>query len=445
MPIRVAAILFLLLALAQLPLQHASQPNPGGAAALSAADSSGAGGRRLPSFRLRRSLAASGPGGLPSPPPPSAAHLQMIEWAKAERRAQRWRRTRTELDRFVRECAWISDGYVRTVRLYEALDKVVVFDVRHGTWQGLGDSISRLLNLLRVSRAMGRAGFILSDPCGATQAPRRYATTALSNGTTCEFDLAAFVRGFGPGVDYQWSDAARRRVEKRLGAAALSAEGERVLSLRCPPGAGGPCELRDARSGAVVFSTPPAEFGGAPQPGRELDWLRFLRDDPGLSAEPFLRIELTDMGDLFTLYEQQEACKASGINLPPWWDQARRVRRKSTVSVRERERGSRRRPEPPRLRPRLSRSPPAGASRTASGSPSCGPRRCCGTPSARRWTGRTSGTDWSPCPLGPASRTTPTRSRSCGPSPRSCGAECPRTRSLERRGRKRKATQNATN
>lgn len=257
-----------------------------------------------------------------SPPNVTAAGLQTLQdWVSAERRARRWRRTSRELDNFVSRCSWIADGWVRAVRHYDTLDKVIVFDVRHGTWVGLGDSISRHLNFLRLARALGRAGFILSDPCADPLAPRRLVTTRLSRGTTCEFDLAAYVRGLGPSADYQWSETTHARVERRHGL--VGSESERVVAMLCKPGPAQPCELRDARTGVVLFSTPADPNGGAPLPGHELSWFQFLLTDPELSAAPWIRIELTDIGDFFFLYEQQEVCRAAGINIPPWWDQAR--------------------------------------------------------------------------------------------------------------------------
>lgn len=329
---RALSLYLFFIACAQLPVSglagvSAARRPDDGSSTDGTAGSSAADGTSRPSGRLthRSLLAAPGRDLLSSvPPAPTAAHLQMHEWAKAERRAKRWRRTRTELDRFSRQCGWISEGYVQAVNLYSSVDRVVVFDVRHGAWQGLGDSISRLLNLLRLARSMGRAGFILSDPCADPLAPKRLATTPLSNGTTCEFDLAAYFRGFGPHMDFQWSERTRKRVEARHGKV-VGSPSERVLSMHCAPGDGRPCELRDARSGKVVFSTPAAEHGGAPVSGKEMDWVRFLRDDPAVSAEPVLRIELTDMTDFFFLYERQEACALSGINLPPWWDKVCRA------------------------------------------------------------------------------------------------------------------------
>ena len=89
--------------------------------------------------------------------------------------------------------------------------------------------------MLRIARALGRAGFLWSDTCAdPDRDPMRWVPSLWGgNDTDCGFDAGAFVRAFG-GLDWQWSGANRVLVEARHG---KYKEHEVVLSYSChePP------------------------------------------------------------------------------------------------------------------------------------------------------------------------------------------------------------------
>lgn len=157
--------------------------------------------------------------------------------ATTERQAERFERTRRELQLFADNCSWLADAWAQLSSAHERLDTLLVFDARHGQWPGIGDSQERLFALLRVARSLQRcgplehltrshhrsvdaatpsqlllisgdaqprvlapiscrAGFVWSDNCADHGGPKRNATPSVEVPGGCLFDQAwmPFVR-----------------------------------------------------------------------------------------------------------------------------------------------------------------------------------------------------------------------------------------------------------
>ena len=104
-----------------------------------------------------------------------------------------------ELDLYETGCACTQRVETHRAELHRALRRVLVIDLRFG-WNGLGDSLDRWLNLLRLGAAAGRATYLwMSDRALQSQSNR--------NG----FDLGKYFISSN-GVDWRWSDSQRQRV-----------------------------------------------------------------------------------------------------------------------------------------------------------------------------------------------------------------------------------------
>ena len=137
-------------------------------------------------------------------------------WLYAESSSRAWRRTREEATAFDAACRntaaaaqWASADAARASHA-----RVLVFDVRHGFWVGLGDSMSRVNALLRAGRSTGRATYLWADGCADRDGPRRMVTTARANGTECFFDVGRWFHTVGA-LDWRWSLRKRRLVQSR--------------------------------------------------------------------------------------------------------------------------------------------------------------------------------------------------------------------------------------
>ena len=200
-------------------------------------------------------------------------------WVLGDAAAATWRRTSNELAAFDASC---RDG--EAAKQWETADRaatkrerVLVFDVRHGFWVGLGDSLSRVNALLRAGRWTGRATYLWADGCADRDGPGRMAKTRRANGTECSFDVGAWFHTAGS-LDWRWSLRKRRVMQ-------LKHRHETALAYTCVKEAREGCvhsRLSDA-AGVVVY-----EDEG---PTRVLQYL---------TAHPaaWLRVELTSVDDL---------------------------------------------------------------------------------------------------------------------------------------------------
>lgn len=238
---------------------------------------------------------------------------------ESEWEAQRFTRTRQELLNFRSSCGFLEEAYAASLRQHASLDRVLVFDLRHRRWNGLGNSVRKYFSLLRFARALGRAGFLWLDSCAdAPRGRQRYSPDnpiiPENRVWDCVFDLGQHVEGFG-GLDWHWDEAKRKQVESLHGP---FAEAELGLSYKCAREEGGkPCpsaRLLFTRNGSLAFEAPTAEKmaqeakDGRPPESSMFEYLRTLGD------VPWIRIETREAADLMADGETEEVCAANGMH-----------------------------------------------------------------------------------------------------------------------------------
>jgi hypothetical protein len=222
------------------------------------------------------------------------ASLQPSPWARflgREAVAMAHKRTREELDNFVRRCAELEPYWEGVVKHHESRARVVVLDVRHN-WNGLGDTHERLNFLLRVGRGLQRATYLWLDSTADPGGPERQHSgeRMVRNHSEQAFDPGQFVQGLG-NVHWRWTAAERRAV------VTSHPPGQKWVSLRyeckniIADGMCGEVELQDADSGAVAFSV-------ANGSGLEVARGVFAYLNDTLRDAPLLRLELTTQGQL---------------------------------------------------------------------------------------------------------------------------------------------------
>jgi hypothetical protein len=111
---------------------------------------------------------------------------------------------RRELHAYQTGCACTQLIEAQRIKLHATLERVVVFDVRFG-WNGLGDSLDRWINLLRLGAVAGRAAFLwMSDRVeGRYNQHHRHAAERDAAGYE-GFDLGEYFVSID-GADWQWS------------------------------------------------------------------------------------------------------------------------------------------------------------------------------------------------------------------------------------------------
>lgn len=255
------------------------------------------GGARASSGRLHTRCACTAHA--PSPPPPAAA----------------------QLDSYEQKCEQHAGSLVRVADAHATLSRVVVLDARYG-WNGVGDNTERYAFLLRAGRALGRAAFVLFDPCALSPGdaaavpradPSMYWRRAGAFGR-CAFDPGVWVHQLG-GASWRWSGAQAAAVR------AAQPPGTQPLRLHyacdrperdawaCTRGS----VRRGGSGGAAAFS---AE-GNATEVAHAL-WT-FLRDDPAVAAHPLLWVSSSVQGDLQVAANLEWMCASGGYPPnPPW-------------------------------------------------------------------------------------------------------------------------------
>ena len=149
-----------------------------------------------------------------------------------------------EASRYAKDCACTHRIEAGRAALHRSLEKVLVIDMRM-PWNGIGNSLTRWLAVLRVGTASGRATFLwFSDrspsavAAGAKTIPpelaaagrlhgrrlRRFNAKNWARGTNMYrpdgFDLGDYFVAVG--ADYRWSRAAYRRVAAAMAARNIS-------------------------------------------------------------------------------------------------------------------------------------------------------------------------------------------------------------------------------
>ena len=104
-----------------------------------------------------------------------------------------------ELAAYSDQCPCAQSLEAERARAHASLERVLVLDAR-GAWNGLGNSLSRWVGLLRVGHSLGYATFLWLNGAGS-DAPSR---------GDARFDIGDYFVSVG--VDWQWNRRTRRRV-----------------------------------------------------------------------------------------------------------------------------------------------------------------------------------------------------------------------------------------
>ena len=150
---------------------------------------------------------------------------------------------RRETDAYERKCHAYRQRWRELVLApnFARLRRVLVIDVTTPHWNGLGNSMDRWLNLLRLGHADGRATFLRMDPCSpplptahaaadaAAGEPGERARRASARG--CRFDLGAHFEADG-GWSWRWDATAAERVRAAMEAGARDGDAARAWPAR---------------------------------------------------------------------------------------------------------------------------------------------------------------------------------------------------------------------
>lgn len=192
----------------------------------------------------------------------ASARIASAGWfsSPAKRPEDRWPRTQAELANYNALCPHTPPA--------SASDGVLVFDARHGDWVGIGDSVSRVLALLRLGQHLQVRTFIWMDHCADKYGPARSVVGRRSNGTTCSFDAGEWFESING--DWRWTTSKRRLVARMH-------KQEHAMAYTCTEeGEGGRC-----RRARVPFDA-----------GNEIEVLKHA-----LRVHRWVRIELTTLDD----------------------------------------------------------------------------------------------------------------------------------------------------
>ena len=194
---------------------------------------------------------------------------------------------------FERECSCTRRIMHRYAQRHRSMKRIVLLDGSRFRWEGLGNSATRWMGLLRWGHATGRAAFLkISGECAhhERKAPAR------SSSPACHLDPGSYFTGWG-GVDWQWRGrrgAAMRRTMEARGIA------ETVLVYTCEP------HYRRANG----CTRPTLRFGNGSsvtltEPDELLAWFQQLR-------EPWVTVRLAQQNSLEASYSRPEALRGWG-------------------------------------------------------------------------------------------------------------------------------------
>ena len=192
---------------------------------------------------------------------PLAAHADV---AADELERQFWsaRAVRRQYAAFDAECRCtrqlFSEWYAPWHR---DLGRVLVLDGSHFRWEGLGNSGTRWIGLLRYGHATRRATYLRlsrADGCGTPRGGR-----GRPSEQTCHLDLGDYFTGLNS-VDWQWAGENERKVRAALGARGVQ---EHVIAYTCARSAPRGCAL-------ARLSLPNGSAIELAEPTQLLRWLR---------------------------------------------------------------------------------------------------------------------------------------------------------------------------
>ena len=178
---------------------------------------------------------------------------------------------------YASECSCIDELMRRIGARHRRLNKVVVIDGTGFRWEGLGNSGTRWMGLLRWGHATDRAAFLSTGSCGAS--------------TPFRLDIGAYFRG-KQGVGWHWGGATEARVRATLGARGAT---ELVVDYVCERDRPGGCQKAHLRfaNGTTLSLGEPAGM------------LRWFREAP----HPWIRLRLAQQTSLEFSYSKPEAMR----------------------------------------------------------------------------------------------------------------------------------------
>ena len=194
-----------------------------------------------------------------------------------------------ELSIFNQRCHCTSRIEQRRAALHASLARVLIFDIRF-LWWGLGKSLGRWLNLLRIGLATGRATFLLmdADPVATSHNSRRGKQRTKSRPRQAPLlDLGKYYRAVG--AEWRWDARAEARVRAAQGFNARAAR----VQYKGSSGPSGSFTVHNVSSDSSIadgsWSNPPAALlvGTRTQEkdGLLLSWL-------SARSEPWLVVDL---------------------------------------------------------------------------------------------------------------------------------------------------------
>ncbi|KAJ1630974.1 hypothetical protein T492DRAFT_906367 [Pavlovales sp. CCMP2436] len=98
---------------------------------------------------------------------------------------------------------------------FARLERVLIVDVTRPSWNGLGNSLDRWLNLFRLGHAHGRATFLRMDPCSAPLPPHLGLLALRPDSPACKFDLGQFFHA-DRGWQWAWDQRAASAVREAM-------------------------------------------------------------------------------------------------------------------------------------------------------------------------------------------------------------------------------------
>ena len=180
---------------------------------------------------------------------------------------------------FSAECGCTRALHAEYRKRHESLEKIVVLDGSRFRWEGLGNSGTRWMGLLRWGYATGRAVFL-----------------RISREETPRLDLGEYFEGWG-GVDWHWA-AQKAAVRKTLAARGVRPV---VLQYSCAKHARGPgcaiVRLKFAKNGSI--------YRELSEPAGLLQWMR-SSDSP-----PYVKLVLAQQDSLEFSYGKPEALRTT--------------------------------------------------------------------------------------------------------------------------------------
>ncbi len=212
---------------------------------------------------------------------PLAARADVDE---VERQFWSARAVRRQYAAFDAECHCTRELFSEYARWQRELSRVLVLDGSVFRWEGLGNSGTRWIGLLRYGHATRRATYLRLSQAGGCGTPhgRRAGRPRAWLSNRCHLDLGDYFTGLSA-VDWQWAGETERTVRAALEARKVD---EHVISYTCARAASRGCavaRLSFANGSAIELAEPTELLSwlrtDAPR------WIRLVLDQGAVSLE----------------------------------------------------------------------------------------------------------------------------------------------------------------